>query len=94
MLTKVKSQLHARIKDGYTSKDFIKAFDTIKSDPYHIESNYRFLTPEFITREVKLDKWVNVEKEEEVKSGGVSMMEMYESDPYWIEQNKLENGDT
>jgi uncharacterized phage protein (TIGR02220 family) len=73
---KVKKALHARIKDGYTGEDFKKAFNAMVKEPYHIESNYKHITPEFLTRSDKLDKYRNSYKEP-AKSGGVSMEELY-----------------
>ena len=59
---KVKAQLHARIKEGYTSANFISAFEAISNDSFHQANNYKHLTPEFITRADKLEMWSNVEK--------------------------------
>lgn len=49
----------ARIKDGYSLKDIIKAFKNAMSDEYHIKDNFNHLTPEFITRADKLEKFAN-----------------------------------
>lgn len=56
---KVKKQLNARIKEGYTSKDFEKAITNCKRDPYHRENGLKYLTPEFITRPDKLELYLN-----------------------------------
>lgn len=56
---KVRRQLTARIKEGYTSEDFRKAIISCKQDPFHVETGLRYLTPEFITRADKLDKYLN-----------------------------------
>lgn len=58
--TKAKKQLNARIKQGYTSKDFEKAITNLYNDEYHRENGYTHATPEFITREDKLVKFLNV----------------------------------
>ena len=58
---KVKKQLHARIKEGYTSEDFRKAILNCKNDQYHIETGLKHLTPEFITRADKLERHLNNE---------------------------------
>lgn len=63
----VKSQLHARIKEGYTSEDFKNAFKAIKENDYHKEKSYQYLTPEFITRSSILEKWSNIEEKENKK---------------------------
>lgn len=77
---KVKKQFNARINDGYVFKNYVSAFKAISSDEFHKEKNYKYLTPEFITRADQLEKWCNVtpEKEKGKGLGAVSMMEMYE----------------
>jgi hypothetical protein len=76
---KVKKQFNTRLKDGYIFKDFVSAFNSISIDAFHKENNYKYLTPEFITRADQIEKWCNVttEKEKGKGSGGVSMEEMY-----------------
>ena len=54
--TKAKSNLKARLKDGYTKEDIILAISNCKKDPYHIE-HPQFLTLEFILRADKLSKY-------------------------------------
>lgn len=56
--SKVKSQINARLADDYTLEDFKNAIRNCKSDRYHIE-NPHFLTPEFITRADKLEKYLH-----------------------------------
>jgi uncharacterized phage protein (TIGR02220 family) len=56
--TKTKRQISQRIKDGYTKSDIAKAVKNCLSDPFHQE-NPHFLTPEFISREDKLVKYLN-----------------------------------
>ena len=63
---KVKKQLHARIKEGYTFEDFKKAFKAMQNDSFHQANNYKHLTPEFITRVDKLEMWCNVEVKEKL----------------------------
>jgi uncharacterized phage protein (TIGR02220 family) len=58
---KVKNQFNARLKDGYTKKDFSNAIVNCFNDPYHRE-NPKFLTLEFISRPDKLDKYLNYQK--------------------------------
>ena len=53
--TAVRSKYKARIKEGYTSEDIKAAINTCKKDPYHIENNYKYCTPEFFSRADKLD---------------------------------------
>lgn len=56
---KTKGQLNARIKEGFTDEDFITAITNCKKDSFHID-NTKYLTPEFITRADKLQKYLNV----------------------------------
>lgn len=52
------SQLHARLKD-YTLEEIGKAVYNAFNDQYHIETNWRFITTEFICRADKLEKFLN-----------------------------------
>ena len=58
--TKAKTQLKQRLKEGYTKEDIIKAITNASKDPHHIESNYKYITLEFITRPDKLERFVNM----------------------------------
>jgi uncharacterized phage protein (TIGR02220 family) len=55
---KTKRQIKARIKEGFTVADFETAIKNCSTDKYHIE-NPQYLTPEFITRSDKLQKFLN-----------------------------------
>lgn len=55
---KTKSQLNARIKEGFTIEEILLAAQNCSKDQYHIE-NPQYLTPEFITRSDKLQKYLN-----------------------------------
>ena len=67
----VKGKYLARLKDGYSKQDILDAIsNSIKSD-YHKGENFKYLTPEFFSRSVTLDKYSNVNnkpKENNVKS--------------------------
>ena len=52
------NQLHARLKD-YTMDEIGKAMYNAFNDQYHIETNWRFITTEFLTRADKLEKFLN-----------------------------------
>jgi uncharacterized phage protein (TIGR02220 family) len=56
---KSKRQFQARLKNGYTLEDFKKAIEAVLADPWHKESNFKHLDPEFITRPDKLEKYLN-----------------------------------
>jgi len=55
---KVKKQYEARIKENYTEEMILKAAENCLSDPFHVQ-NPNHLTPEFITRPDKLEKYTN-----------------------------------
>lgn len=57
--TKSKKNLKARIKEGYTYENIKKAIKNALLDPYHKENGYLYITPEFITRSDKLEKFMN-----------------------------------
>jgi len=54
----VKSKLKARLKD-YSKAEIIQAIDNAHLDNYHKETNFKYLTPEFILRPDKLEKFIN-----------------------------------
>jgi uncharacterized phage protein (TIGR02220 family) len=55
---KFKGQLNARLDEGFTIDEILKAVENCKNDKYHME-NPKYLTPEFITRADKLQKFLN-----------------------------------
>lgn len=55
---KVKASLKARLKN-YSKVDIFKAIENAHRDEYHIETNFKYLTPEFILREEKIEKFLN-----------------------------------
>lgn len=55
---KVKSALNARLKD-YDKKEIITAIEKAHKDEFHIGNNFKYLTPEFILRPEKLEKFLN-----------------------------------
>jgi len=64
---KTKRQLNARIKEGFTIKEIYQAIENCKNDKFHIE-NPKYLTPEFITRTDKLQKYLNYSNETNQRS--------------------------
>lgn len=58
-IDKVKKAYNARIKDGYTPQEMLDALENVKNDKYHIETKYKYVTPEFMTRPDKLEKFKN-----------------------------------
>ena len=55
---KVKTMLKARLK-SYTKEELQRAIKQAHKDPYHIENNFKYLTPEFILRTEKLEMFLN-----------------------------------
>ncbi len=56
---KIKKAWAARKKEGFSLDDVQKAVSNAKSDNFHIENKYKYLTAEFFTRTDKLEKWIN-----------------------------------
>jgi uncharacterized phage protein (TIGR02220 family) len=63
----------ARMKQGYKKTDIQTAIKNCLSNNYHIETNYRYCTPEFFSRADVLDKYSNVteKKTEPVNASNV-----------------------
>ena len=57
---KANKQLTAALKAGYSKDDIVKAITNASKDPHHVDSNYKYLTLEFITRPDKLDRFINM----------------------------------
>ena len=57
---KTKSQIKDRLKEGYTKEDIVNAIRNASKDPFHMDSNYKYLTLEFLTKPDKLDRFVNM----------------------------------
>ena len=55
---KTKKQFRARLKEGYTKDDIVKAIKNCFNDPFHKE-NPHHLTLEFISRPDKFEKYAN-----------------------------------
>ena len=55
---KDKRQFNARLSDGFTLDEFRTAITNASMDEY-LKKNPKYLTPEYITRADKLDKWLN-----------------------------------
>ena len=57
--TKAKTAFTARLKEGYSKQDFATAIQNCAADEFHI-NNPHHLTLEFISRQDKLDKYLNI----------------------------------
>jgi hypothetical protein len=58
---KAKRQLNAALKNGYTVEDLITVFKNAAEQKNHVESGYKYLTPEFITRQDKINLYIDTE---------------------------------
>lgn len=69
---KTRHQLNARVADGYTVDDILKATKNASLNKFLMGDNQnskRYLTPEYITRADKLDDWFNCTVEESKDNG-------------------------
>lgn len=57
---KAKSQLKARLSDGYSYEDVEIAIKNCYNDKHHIDSGHKYLTLEFILRPDKLSKFLSM----------------------------------
>jgi uncharacterized phage protein (TIGR02220 family) len=55
----IKDHFVARIKEGYTVENMIDALKAAMKDKFHIDSAFKYLTPEFFTRGDKIEKYLN-----------------------------------
>ena len=56
----VKAKFAARLKEGFTLKDFEEAITNASKTEFHSGNKYMYLTPEFFTRPDKLDMYLNL----------------------------------
>lgn len=58
----VKNKILARLKEGYEKQDLLNAITNCFNDPYHKETNHKYLTLEFISRSDKMEKYATIKK--------------------------------
>jgi uncharacterized phage protein (TIGR02220 family) len=63
--SKAKSQFNARLKEGYEKQDISRAIINCFNDPFHKE-NPKYLTPEFISRPDKFEKYYNLTEKKQI----------------------------
>ena len=56
----VKNKILARLKEGYSKQDLLNAIENCFNDPYHKETNHKYLTLEFISRTDKMEKYSTI----------------------------------
>gem|GEM_PF-3162730 len=86
---KLEGQLNARIKEGRTLDEIIQALENAKKVKYHIESNFNYLTPEFISRADKLNAYLNYKQNGNTTHSSNSQQNMLHTECY---PGKYENG--
>lgn len=57
---KNRTAFNARMKQGYKKTDILTAIKNCKTNDYHVNTNYRYCTPEFFSRADVLDKYSSV----------------------------------
>lgn len=57
--SKSRRQFNARLKEGYSTEQLIEATKIAYRDEYHKETKFKYLTPEFMTRPDKLERFIN-----------------------------------
>lgn len=65
-LKSVRTAFIIRMKEGYVSTDYQNAINAISNDDYHRSTNFKYITPLFLTRQDILEKWSNAETKESV----------------------------
>lgn len=56
---KYKRSFNARMKEGFTESQILEALEKAVKDEYHVKTKLKYITPEFITRVDKLEKYMN-----------------------------------
>jgi biotin operon repressor len=73
-LPQVKTAFRKCLKT-HSSKDMLRALENAMKEPYHIENEFNDLTPEFITRADKLEKYLNyVPKKKDTQANGATII--------------------
>jgi len=55
----VRAKFFARLKDGYTKEDIRNTIINACKDEYHKETNFKYITPEYLSRASTIDKFSN-----------------------------------
>lgn len=64
---KIQSSFEARLKEGFTVDDIILATKEAMGEQNHIEVNFKYITPEFMVRIDKLERFLNQAKSKGTK---------------------------
>jgi hypothetical protein len=71
-IDKVKAAFRKRLKT-HSSKEILRALENAMKDQYHIDNQFNQLTPEFITRADKLEKYLNYQVKKENANNGTTI---------------------
>ena len=67
---KAKLNFKARIKEGYTKEDIVKVIDNCSNDNHHRDSNFKYVTLEFLSRPQIFERYASMEHQKQRKQGG------------------------
>lgn len=56
---KIETQFNARIRESFTIEQMLAALKCAMKSKYHIDTGYKYLTPEFFTRSDKIEMYLN-----------------------------------
>ena len=70
----VQGKYLARLKEGYSKQDILDAVSNAVKNDYHKEENFKYLTPEFFSRAVTLDKYSNTNNKTKEKNVNKSLI--------------------
>lgn len=56
---KARGNINARIKEGFAIDEILSATEACSKNEFHVENELRFLTPDFITRQDKLQMYLD-----------------------------------
>lgn len=62
-----KKKYYARLKEGYTKDDILKAITNAIQSDYHKENGFKYLTPEFFSRADKLNMYSSINNKSKEK---------------------------
>ncbi len=61
-LNKYRRSYRARRKDGFSKEELIKVIDLVYEDDHHIDTNFKFLTPDFVLRVNIVERYLNLKE--------------------------------
>jgi uncharacterized phage protein (TIGR02220 family) len=67
---KAKANFKARMKEGYTKEDIVKVIDNCSNDNHHRDSNFKYVTLEFLSRPTIFERYASMEHQKQQKKGG------------------------